>query len=127
MSKKKPPDYNVPFSQFGLHDYPDWQSCHRDDYDPQTFSYRVHIDYRTEVPEVPAFEFSATLHYTSYSRGRSSATFWFKSVEGEHIGKFFPVQMANMSVLIPKLEHGALTGRFLTRKQGQNFGIELVQ
>ena len=127
MSKKKTPEYNVPFSQFGLHDYPDWTSCYRDDYDTKTFSYKTQIDYRTEVPETPAFEFSATLCYTSYSRGRSSVTFWFKSIEGEHVGKFFPAQMANMSVLIPKLQHGIVTGRFLTRKQGQNFGIELAQ
>jgi hypothetical protein len=123
---KKLPTYNVPFSQFGLHDYPDWSSCHRGDYDPETCSYKTQVDYRSEIPETPAFVFEATLQYCVYERGRSAARFWFKSVTGEHVGKSFPVQISNMSEFIPLMEKGKITAKFLTRKQGSNFGLELV-
>ena len=123
---KKLPTYNVPFSHIGLHDYPDWYSCHRDDYNPETCSYKTQVDYRSEVPETPAFIFEATLQYLTYGRGRSAAKFWFKSIDGEHVGKTFPVQMSNMSEFIPLMEKGKITAKFLTRKQGANFGLELV-
>ncbi len=114
------PDYPVPFSDGGLHTYPDWGSLTYD-------APKGRINYRDPVPEVPAFSFTAELEYQHYGRGRSSAVFWFKSISGEHVGKWFPAQMANMSTFIPLLNGGKFTGEVLTRKQGMNFGIELVR
>lgn len=96
------------------------------EWNPLTFSYKVGFNHQDQLPEVPAFTFEATLEYQTYDRGRSSAVFWFESVEGEYIGKTFPVQMSNMSSFIPLMEKGKITAKFLTRKQGANFGLELV-
>lgn len=123
---KKQPSYNVPFSHIGLHDYPNWSSCYRGECDPKTWKYEIEVDYKAEIPETPAFSFEATLEYQTYTRGRSAATFWLKSINGEHVGKTFPVQMGNMNNFIPKLEKGKITAKFFTRKQGQNFGLELA-
>jgi hypothetical protein len=122
---KKLPTYNVPFSHIGLHSYPDWSCSHRGEWNPET-GYKVSFNHKDELPETPAFTFEATLEYKTYGRGRSSAVFWFESVAGEHVGKTFPVQMSNMSSFIPLIEKGKITAKFLTRKQGANFGLELV-
>jgi hypothetical protein len=126
MKPKKQPTYNVPFSHIGLHSYPEWYCSHRGAYDSKTFTYEKDYNYKDELPETPAFTFEATLEYQTYDRGRSSAVFWFESVVGEHVGKTFPVQMANMSEFIPLMDKGKITAKFLTRKQGANFGLELV-
>lgn len=123
---KKLPTYNVPFSHIGLHSYPEWRCCHRGEWNPETFSYKISFNHQDKLPEVPAFTFEATLEHQTYERGRSSAVFWFESVAGEHVGKTFPVQMSNMSSFIPLMEKGEITAKFLTRKQGTNFGLELV-
>lgn len=115
---KKLPTYNVPFSHIGLHSYPMWYLSHN--------KYNHKWEHRQELPETPAFVFEATLEYQTYGRGRSSAVFWFESVAGEHVGKTFPVQMSNMSSFIPLMEKGRITAKFLTRKRGANFGLELV-
>lgn len=118
MKPKKQPTYNVPFSKIGLHSYPEWYCSHN--------KHNLPWEYREEIPETPAFIFEATLEYQTYDRGRSSAVFWFESVDGEHVGKTFPVQMANINEFIPLMDKGKITAKFLTRKQGTNFGLELV-
>ena len=124
MMKKKSdkfPTYPVPFSGGGLHSYPDWYSL------PIEAKKETVVDYCAAIPERDAFKFVAELEYQTYGRGRSSAIFWWKSVAGEENGKWFPVQMANMSSFIPHIKKGKIYGEFLTRKQGTNFGIELVK
>ena len=69
------------------------------------------------------YEFEDTLKYSGYSRGNSSCTVQFKSVND---GKEYTMFMVELNDCIDKLVDGKLTGKFTFCKRGQNYGIKLL-
>lgn len=102
---KKTGNYEIPFDSDGnqLH-YPET-------YWGKTFHFR------------PNFEFQDTLTFTTYSRGRSAAYFYFKRTDGTTVTVF----MSDFCAMVPHLIDGRITGKFTFTKKGANYGCMLVE
>jgi hypothetical protein len=68
-------------------------------------------------------EFDDTLHFRSFSRGRSAARGVFLS---NHLGCHVEMFLGTLEPLVKTLKKGKLTGTFKFEKRGQNFGIKPV-
>lgn len=80
--------------------------------------------YSTGLHWVPNYEFTETLRYVEYQRGRSAAYFVFRRHPRNTTVTFF---MRDFQDLIPHLENGIITGMFTFCKTGQNYGCKLVK
>ena len=69
------------------------------------------------------YEFEDTLKYSGYSRGNSSCTVQFKSINDN---KEYTMFMKELDDCIDKLIEGKLTGKFTFCKCGQNYGIKYL-
>lgn len=67
------------------------------------------------------YEFEKTLTFTSYGRGRSSATFQMTDENGVNYNVF----MSDMFKIVTtkKINEGKVYGKWCFRKQGQNYGL----
>lgn len=74
------------------------------------------------VSMVDNFEFTDTLTFVGYGRGRSSVTFDFSRSDGTHVSVF----VSSFSQMIPRMVHGTITGTFTFVKKGSNYGCTLV-
>ena len=84
-------------------------------------------DYVVRGPEWrPIAEFTATLAYDGYSRGRAAAYTWWKAVTAT--GTRYPMFMTDLDELLNSglMRGSSLTGRFTVVKRGQNYGVRLV-
>lgn len=94
-------DYDIPFDKDGNQlDYPGWN-------DPTW---------------VANHEFTDTLTYVSYGRGRSSVTFEFAREDGRTVSMF----VTDLDSVLPIMANGKLTGRFTFTKRGQNYGVRMI-
>ena len=69
------------------------------------------------------YEFSDTLTFQDYGRGRSSVTFTMKRA---NTGKTVTMFVSDFANIINKMNHGHVTGRFTFVKKGQNYGCKMV-
>lgn len=69
------------------------------------------------------FEFSDTLTFRHYGRGRSSITFIMERASN---GKTVSMFVSDFADIIDKMSHGSVTGTFTFAKKGQNFGCKMV-
>ena len=69
------------------------------------------------------YEFEDTLKYSGFSRGTSSCTVQFTSIND---GKEYTMFMKELDSCIDKLVDGKLTGKFTFCKRGENYGIKLL-
>ena len=69
------------------------------------------------------YEFEDTLKYSGFSRGSSSCTVQFKSINDN---KEYTMFMKELDDCIDKLIEGKLTGKFTFCKCGQNYGIKYL-
>lgn len=71
------------------------------------------------------YEFTDTLTYVGYGRGRSAAHFYFKDSKNKTYNMF----ISDFDDLIKtgKFSSGTITATFTFVKKGQNFGIQLVK
>ena len=67
------------------------------------------------------YEFESTLTFTSYGRGRSSATFQLTDENGVNYNVF----MSDMFKIVTtkNINEGKVYGKWCFRKQGQNYGL----
>ena len=67
------------------------------------------------------YEFEATLSFTSYGRGRSSATFQLTDENGINYNVF----MSDMFKIVTtkNINESKVCGKWCFRKQGQNYGL----
>ena len=69
------------------------------------------------------YEFEDTLIYSGYSRGTSSCTVQFKSINDN---KEYAMFMKELDNCIFNLIDGKLKGRFTFVKRGENYGIKYL-
>jgi hypothetical protein len=67
-------------------------------------------------------EFSDTLTYKGFERGRSAAYLVFERASGGVVTMF----MKEADEVIPRMAGGHITGRFTFIKRGQNFGCRVL-
>ncbi len=80
--------------------------------------------WRSDYEMVDNFEFTDTLTYQDFYRGRSAAGFEFiKKSDGKTVSMF----MKDFTDAIPLMIEGRLTGRFTFVKRGQNFGCTMIK
>ena len=69
-------------------------------------------------------EFSDTLEYQTYDRGRSAAYFWFVSLAGPR----YPMFLTDLDKVMKHMSSGGrVTGDWTITKRGQNFGVTLLK
>ena len=73
--------------------------------------------------ELNNYEFTDTLVYSGYSRGRSAAYFNFKSKTDE---RNYTVFLTDFEEMVFKMANGEITGKFTFCKRGQNFGLKMI-
>jgi hypothetical protein len=71
---------------------------------------------------VKNYEFTATLAFTGFERGRSAAYAYFE----DEAGKRYCMFLTNLADVIPRMSAGHISGTWTFCKRGQNFGIRLV-
>lgn len=87
------------------------------------------LHYPDSWPTLPEwrdnYEFSATLTFAGFSRGRSAAYLNFMNPE---TGEFFPMFLADLSDVLTRctLEKGKVNALWTFCKRGQNYGICLA-
>jgi len=69
------------------------------------------------------YEFEDILKYSGFSRGNSSCTIQFRSINS---GKEYTMFMKELNDCIDKLVEGKLTGKFTFCKRGENYGIKYL-
>ena len=68
-------------------------------------------------------EFTATLMYEGFTRGRSAANMTFTDEYGHKYTMF----LAEFDKLVNHMRCGCVSGTWITCKRGQNYGIRLVK
>lgn len=70
----------------------------------------------------PNEPFEATLRFDGFERGRSAAKAWWVS---ENTGTYYPMFLMDLDTLLRSgtIVDGRITGRFMARKQGANYGL----
>src|ERR1044072_488931 len=106
-------DFLVPYNKGSLLE---WSALREGETVEDKSSYSYYPD--QWLPNEP---FSATLTITGFSRGRSSAKFYFESAGNLR----FPMFMTDMVDLVrtAKIDKGVVSGRWIVRKRGANYGI----
>ena len=104
-------DYKIPFDDEG--NQLDYESFRRN---PSTGAYEP-------VGSKDNFEFTDTLTFQGYDRGRSSVTFQMKRFSTNTTVSMF---ISDFSEIVNKMNHGAITGTFTFVKKGQNYGCKMV-
>ena len=70
------------------------------------------------------YEFTDTLKYSGFTRGTSSCTIKFKSINDN---KEYVMFMIDLNNCIDKLIEGKLIGKFTFVKRGANYGIKYLE
>jgi hypothetical protein len=76
----------------------------------------------TSCAEIPNHQFTDTLKYKHYSRGRSAAYFIFERTDGRTVSVF----LTDFESIIRKMSNGQITDTFTFCKRGSNFGCKLI-
>lgn len=80
-----------------------------------------HPDFADEWRE--NYEFTATLYFNGFARGRSAAYAYFNTADDQRYTMF----LTDLADAIPYLEKGFLRDKTFTfTKRGQNYGIKVV-
>jgi hypothetical protein len=69
------------------------------------------------------FEFTDTLTYSTYGRGRSAVGFEFIRSDSTTVNMF----VSDFHLVIPHMVNGKITGRFTFIKKGMNYGCKLLE
>lgn len=77
-----------------------------------------------EISMLQNFEFTDTLKFQRYGRGRSSVNFTFVRQSNNKTVSFF---VSDFCDALPKLNGGEITGVFTFTKKGMNYGCKLIE
>ena len=106
-------NYQIPFDKSG----------NQQDY-PSSWYVGEYPNHKAVGPNfVDNFEFTDTLTYRTYGKGRSSIGFEMVRSDGTTVNMF----VSDFHIVISHMVNGKVTGRFTFIKKGMNYGCKLLE